>query len=320
MPIKKRFKPKMPKPMKFTVCTATLNRAHTLHRVFNSLNAQTFQDFEWLVIDDGSSDDTERLITEWQSNTSFQIRYKYQQNQGKHIAINLGAKLALGDLFVVADSDDAFLPNALEVFYEAWLAIPKTSRNDFVGVTGLCVTDDGMVIGDRFPEDILDTTSLEVSYRHRVGGEKWGCYRTDIMRQFPSPSIEGLPFFSESVIWHAIGRRYLTRFINKPLRIYKQDAGDQLTRRSPKDTAPAGIFYVMSLNNDHDYMFVAPLFFARIAAHGVRFALHRSERFGKQLSQLSRPKLKALWMAAYLPGFILYVADLISERGRGSSS
>ncbi len=309
MPIKTRFKTKRPTPMKFTVCTATFNRAHTLHRVFDSLKAQTFQDFEWLVIDDGSSDETETLIARWQSHSPFSIRYKYQQNQGKHIAINLGATLALGDLFVVADSDDAFLPNALEVFYEAWLAIPKTSRSDFVGVTGLCVTDDGRIIGDRFPEDILDTTSLEVSYRYRVSGEKWGFHRTDIIRQFPSPSINGLSFFSESVIWHAIGRRYMTRFINKPLRIYKQDAGDQLTRRSPKDTAPAGIFYVMSLNNDHDYMFVAPLLFARIATHGVRFALHRSERFGKQLSQLSRPKLRVLWLLAYLPGFLLYHAD-----------
>ena len=103
--------------MIITVCTATFNRAHTLHRVFDSLKAQTFQDFEWLVINDGSSDETEMLIARWQSRTSFSIRYKYQQNQGKHIAINLGATLALGDFFVVADSDDAFLPNALEVFY-----------------------------------------------------------------------------------------------------------------------------------------------------------------------------------------------------------
>ena len=300
--------------MRFTVCTATFNRAHTLHRVFDSLKAQTFQDFEWLVIDDGSSDETETLIARWQSRTSFSIRYKYQQNQGKHIAINLGATLALGDLFVVADSDDAFLPNALEVFYEAWLAIPKTSRSDFVGVTGLCVTDDGRIIGDRFPEDILDTTSLEVSYRHRVDGEKWGFYRTDIIRQFPSPSIDGLSFFSESIIWHAIGRRYMTRFINKPLRIYKQDAGDQLTRRSPSDTAPAGVFYVITLNNDHDYMFVAPMFFARIAAHGVRFALHRSESLTTQLSQLRQPKLKALWMIVFIPGLLLYLTDLISAK------
>ena len=300
--------------MRFTVCTATFNRAHTLHRVFDSLKAQTFQDFEWLVIDDGSSDETETLIARWQSRTSFSIRYKYQQNQGKHIAINLGATLALGDFFVVADSDDAFLPNALEVFYEAWLAIPKTSRSDFVGVTGLCVTDDGRIIGDRFPEDILDTTSLEVSYRHRVDGEKWGFYRTDIIRQFPSPSIDGLSFFSESIIWHAIGRRYMTRFINKPLRIYKQDAGDQLTRRSPSDTAPAGVFYVITLNNDHDYMFVAPMFFARIAAHGVRFALHRSESLTTQLSQLRQPKLKALWMIVFIPGLLLYLTDLISAK------
>lgn len=299
--------------MRFTVCTATFNRAHTLHRVFDSLIAQTFRDFEWLVIDDGSSDETETLIAQWQSKASFPIRYEFQQNQGKHIAINLGAKLALGDLFLIADSDDAFLPTALEVFYEAWLAIPKTSRNDFVGVTGLCVSDEGKIVGDRFPEDILDTTSLEMSYRHRVGGEKWGFYRTDIMKKFPSPAIDGLPFFSEGIIWHAIGRHYMTRYINEPLRIYKQDAGDQLTRRSPKDTAPAGIFYVMSLNNDHDYLFVAPMFFARIAMHAVRFSLHHSDSLATQLSRLNRRKLKFLLVLSYLPGFLLYLSDRISN-------
>ena len=80
--------------MKFTVCTATFNRAHTLHRVFDSLVKQQFTDFEWLVIDDGSTDDTKTLISQWQSKASFPIRYRFQENQGKHIAINTGVALA----------------------------------------------------------------------------------------------------------------------------------------------------------------------------------------------------------------------------------
>ena len=306
--------------MKFTVCTATFNRAHTLHRVFESLVVQTYPDFEWLVIDDGSSDHTKALISQWQCDAPFSIRYRFQENQGKHIAINLGVELALGDLFLVADSDDAFLPNALEVFYEAWSTIPETSRSGYAGVTGLCVTDEGKIIGDPFPEDVMDTTSLEISYRHRVSGEKWGFHRTDVMRQFPSPSVKGLPFFGEGIIWHAIGRQYKTRFINNPTRVYTQNSGNQLTRRSPAETALTGIFYVMSLNHDHDYLFVAPLFFVRIATHGVRFSLHRSESLKTQLSQLGRPKLKVLWMVSYLPGVLLYLSDLISARKGQSTS
>ena len=301
--------------MKFTVCTATFNRAHTLHRVFDSLVKQQFTDFEWLVIDDGSTDDTKTLISQWQSKASFPIRYRFQENQGKHIAINTGVALANGELFLVADSDESFLPNALDVFHDSWIAIPEAARTGFAGVTGLCVSQDGQVIGDHFPEDVMDTTALEISYRYRVDGEKWGFYRTDVMKEFPSPTLTGLPFFSESVIWHAIGRKYKTRFINSPLRIYHQDSGNHLTQRLPAAPAPAGIFYVMSLNNDHDYMFIAPLFFIRIAAHGVRFSLHRSESLRIQLRRLERPKLKALWIFAYLPGALLYFWDLRLTKG-----
>ena len=299
--------------MLFTVCTATFNRAHTLHRVFDSLKAQTFQDFEWLVIDDGSSDDTQALVLKWQSEATFPIRYERQQNQGKHIAINLGAQIAAGELFLIADSDDAFPTDALEIFNEYWRAIPDVSRHVFVGVTGLCVTEDGTVIGDRFPRDIFDSTALDISYHHNVRGEKWGFQRTDVMRQFPSPPVKGLPFYGEGIIWHRIGRKFKTRFINKPVRIYQQDAGNQLTRRSPKDTAPAGIFYVTSLNDDQDYLFVAPLKFISIAMHGVRFSLHMSDSFRTQLSRMTSLRLKILWSVACIPGVALYGLDMLAE-------
>lgn len=305
--------------MLFTVCTATFNRAHTLHRVFDSLTVQTIQDFEWLVIDDGSSDNTQALILKWQSEATFPIRYERQQNQGKHIAINLGAQIAMGELFLVADSDDAFPADTLEIFSNAWLAIPDATRHEFVGVTGLCVTENGTVIGDRFPQDVFDSTALDISYRHRIGGEKWGFHRTDVIRQFPSPSIKGLPFYGEGIIWHKISRKFKTRFINKPVRVYQQNAGNQLTRRSPQDTAPAGIFYITSLNDDQDYLFVAPLKFARIATHGVRFSLHMSDSLRTQLSRLTSFRLKILWIIAGIPGVALYGLDLLSARRRNHS-
>ena len=247
--------------MKFTVCTATFNRAHTLHRVYESLLTQTFKDFEWIIIDDGSTDNTKSLVANWQSKAPFPITYHAQRNQGKHIAINLGVTLAAGELFAIADSDDVILPNALEILDQNWLAIPTAEKSKFAGVTGLCISHDGEIVGNYFPKGVKDTTTQEITYRHRVNGEKWGFCRTEVMKEFPSPHINGVPFFSESIIWHAIGRKYKTRFINTPLRVYEQDAGNQLTKRTPAETAPSGIFYIMSLNADHDYIFIAPLFF-----------------------------------------------------------
>ena len=105
--------------MLFTICTATYNRAHTLNRTFDSLMCQSEKDFEWLVIDDGSTDKTDALVRKWQAIAPFPIRYEYQPNQGKHIAVNLGAAKARGELFIIADSDDEFPSNALEILANA---------------------------------------------------------------------------------------------------------------------------------------------------------------------------------------------------------
>lgn len=298
--------------MIFTVCTATFNRAHTLHRVFDSLVSQTERDFEWLVIDDGSTDGTADMIGKWASQAPFAIRYQFQENQGKHVAINLGTQLARGRLFLIADSDDAFLPDALENFLEAWNSIPKNERCSFTGVTGLCVSDEGQVIGDSFPTDVFDTTSPEVFYRHGVRGEKWGFHRTDVLRQFPFPVISGLGFFSEGIVWHAIGRKFRTRFINKPVRIYKQDAGDQLTTRSAAQRSQDYIFYVTMLEQDQDYLFVAPWQFYKTAIQGVRFSLHHSVSVLRLFSRFSKFTMQMLWCLAILPGILLYLRDLVA--------
>lgn len=100
-----------------TIFTPTFNRAHTLPRLYESLLNQTDYNFEWLIVDDGSSDDTSNLIETFKDE-KFPIRYIYQNNGGKHIASNVGLKAAKGDIFVVLDSDDWFYPNAVQVFNE----------------------------------------------------------------------------------------------------------------------------------------------------------------------------------------------------------
>ena len=100
----------------FTVFTPTYNRGHTLHRVYNSLRIQTCSDFEWLIMDDGSTDCTAELVKGWQAENHFPIRYYFQENQGKHFAWNRAAEIAFGEYFICADSDDEFTPDALQKF------------------------------------------------------------------------------------------------------------------------------------------------------------------------------------------------------------
>src|SRR5579872_2682653 len=139
----------------FTVFTPTYNRASTLPRVYESLKAQTFRGFEWLIVDDGSTDSTREIVEKWQA--EFPIRYIYQRNQGKPAAYNRAVAEARGELFLFIDSDDACLPEALERLKYHWDGIPAGERGKFSAVTALCKDQHDCLCGEKFPCDVLDS-------------------------------------------------------------------------------------------------------------------------------------------------------------------
>jgi glycosyltransferase involved in cell wall biosynthesis len=189
--------------------------------VYESLKNQTFKDFEWLVVDDGSSDGTADLIKGWQAEGLLTIRFFYQENKGKHVAFNRGVAEAQGELFLSLDSDDACVPSALERFNYHWHGIPVAEREHFSGVTCLCMNAEGEIVGTRFPATVMDTDPIALAVKHKVKGEKWGFHRTEILRQYPFPVFSGERFVPEGVVWNRIGRKYKLRFIDEPLRIYE---------------------------------------------------------------------------------------------------
>jgi len=295
--------------MKFTVCTPTYQRAHTLSRVYNSLCLQVYTNFEWIIVDDGSTDRTNEMVIKWQKENKISIHYERQNNQGKHIAVNVGVKLSKGELFLIADSDDEFPANALQIFYDTWVNIPELERANFTGVTGLCVDNHGKIIGNKFPAETFDSTPADCFYRFGIKGEKWGFHRTEVMKEFPFPKLRGLNFFSEGIIWNSIGRVYKTRYINKIVRTYYCDSGNQLSKKNPLEISPGCIFYAISLDADIDYLFIAPWTLFKIAAQGVRFSLHQKDNIKIQFSRLKKLKAKIVWFAALPIGFLIFKYD-----------
>src|SRR5579884_1059571 len=134
--------------LRFTVLTATYNRAYCLPRVYQSLCAQTFRDFEWVIVDDGSTDGTKELVASWKS-SFFPIRYFWKPNAGKHTAINLGVLQAKGELTLILDSDDPCIPTALERFDFHWRQIPNPEK--FANLSCLCARPDGSIVGKPYP-------------------------------------------------------------------------------------------------------------------------------------------------------------------------
>ena len=304
----------------FTVFTATYQRAHTLHRVHDSLVAQTTRDFEWVVVDGDSTDGTDELVRGWAAASAFPIRYLRQDNEGKHGAWNIGVREARGELFLSLDSDDECVPEALERLKALWEEIPAADRGRYAGLTVLCRDRDGRPVGDPFPADRIDGTSLDLRYRWRVTGDKWGFVRTDVLREFPFPETPGVRFVTETVVWDRIARRYVTRFVNEALKVYDEGEDEgRLTMQIRHPGAMAGMFadaFAEQLNDHLDYARYAPLAYARVAANYTRNALLVGRGPRRQVQAL-RPRARPLWVLAAPVGAAIYARDLLRLRRAG---
>ena len=150
----------------FTIFIPTYNRANLLPRAFSSIERQTFLNFEVLVIDDGSTDNTHEVVEEWRKRVNFPVDYHHQQNQGKPAAHNFALKFIHGFFTVILDSDDTLADNALELLLAHWNAIPDKQKLSYAGVEGLCaLLKNGEVTGNHFPADVFDSDYLETRYR-----------------------------------------------------------------------------------------------------------------------------------------------------------
>ena len=209
-----------------TIFTPTYNRAHTLRRVFESLQKQTFKNFEWLIIDDGSTDGTGSLVKSFQQEASFGIRYYKQENQHKFITFFHGVDLALGTYFSPLDSDDALLPDALQTLISTWETIDDGL--DIVFVSTLCVDQYSNIVGDRFPTEPLICTIFDMRYKYKVKGDKWGMGKTQIYKKMHLDfnALQGKGFIPEGVFQFQFDQLGFHYCVNKVSRIYYRDEND----------------------------------------------------------------------------------------------
>lgn len=193
-----------------TIFTPTYNRAYILNNLYESLRRQSSKNFQWVVVDDGSTDDTEELIRGYMSESDFQIIYERKENGGKMRAIDRGLDLASGELFFIVDSDDYLTDDAVEQIERYGKELPK----DFAGLVFRKHNLRGDSFGE-FPSEIIDSDPVEIFYRMGVGGDKAEVVKTEIMRKFRFPEIEGEKFIPEGLIWNRIGREYKFRYVNR---------------------------------------------------------------------------------------------------------
>jgi len=289
-----------------------------LHRVYESLKSQTFRDFEWLIADDGSTDNSKELIQKWIKEANFPIRYIFwEKNVGQTCTISRGFPEAHGEFFLILDSDDACVPEALECFKKYWDLIPEESKNEFTGVSGLCLDQNGKLVGNKFPQDLTDSNSLEIRFKYKVKGEKWGFHRTDVLKQFPFPDIQDSGNIPKGIVWTKIALRFKTRYINQPLRIYYVEYGnrsDQITRPSQPGKNALGqvLYHRLILNEAIIWFRYAPAQFLRSAILYVRNSAHVGIGLVEQVKKLDNWLARVLWSIMLPFGLLLYQIERTS--------
>lgn len=255
-----------------TLATATYNREIELARLYKSILkiAETTKgnvSFEWMIIDDGSSDNTNQKVSEWCNANHVAIRYYQQPNQGKHVAINHAIEFARGEVLLSIDSDDELLPDAINILYDTWFSIPEDKRTNLKGVTARCVdSQSGKILGTLIPHKynggrFIITSSQDLRHKYHIKGEMAGFNRLDILRRYPHQvKPDSGKFMPENILWYTIGKEYKEYLIDQPIRIYHSDGNGAITAGGSRNRAPQNYYLWQYMVNNiiRQYFFSDP--------------------------------------------------------------
>ena len=206
-----------------TIFTPAYNRGYTIHKTYESLKRQTNKNFKWLIIDDGSTDNTRELIEKWiKEDNKFEISYIYKKNGGMHSAHNTAYENIDTELNVCIDSDDYMPDDAVEKILSFW---EKNKSDEIAGIAALDAYESGQVIGDRFPDNLKTSALFDLHYKYKIKGDKKLVYRTELTKQYPYPIFEGEKYVSLSYKYTMIDREYPLALMNEVLCIveYMED-------------------------------------------------------------------------------------------------
>lgn len=212
--------------MKLSILTATYNRAYCLEKVYESIEqnkAISRLEIEWIIVDDGSNDVTKSIVEKFISKNKIDIKYVYQKNSGKMLAINRAIEIATGDLIVDCDSDDFFSKDAFKTIEQEAAKLFKNNN-----LYGLCFLKQdllGNISGKMFPENYMESTMFDLYFKHNIEGEKILVFNSKIRKRYKHELENGEKFVTEARMYHKIDEIYKILCINETIEIgdYKED-------------------------------------------------------------------------------------------------
>ena len=291
--------------MLITIFTPLFNRARYLVRMYQSFLNQNDLEIEWIIVDDGSNDRPKSIIDPWIAEANFKIVYQYQNNQGKHRAINKGVGLASGVYFFILDSDD-YLPKY--ALLNTRVKINLIHSNDFfAGVCGRIQHINGMIVGSKFHGDI-QSNSLDIRFLHKIKGDMVEVFKTEILSKYLFPIFDNERFCPEALVWNRIALNYNLLFFHESIYVCEYLA-DGLTSNIAKirmESPKASMLYYSEL-------FKAPISFVqklKALLNFWRFSFNSPQSLSLKFKSVNNP-----WSILILPfGFVLFLRDLILIR------
>ncbi|MBO5779011.1 MAG: glycosyltransferase family 2 protein [Clostridia bacterium] len=217
-----------------SVFTCVYNMADKIHRVFDSMLAQTYPNIEHIIVDDGSTDDLAPLVRAYMEKAPYPVIFLQKENGGKHTATNLAWDTATGEYIIQLDADDAYLPHSIEYLVGKWNEIPEEVREQYWCVQGRCRDQiEGKMVGPLYPEKINSLSHEEArKLAAQTPGEKIGMMKRAALEGYRYPQPRGVKFVQEAVLWKPLNLRYRTYYTNEIVRIYYIGEGGTLSTPS----------------------------------------------------------------------------------------
>lgn len=286
--------------MLLTILTPAYNRQEGIKILYQSLCRQTEGEFEWLIVDDGSSDNTRSVVNELQQQASFPIKYVYKSNGGKHTALNVGISQIESPLTFIVDSDDYLTDDAVAQIKSVY----SKYKNDktLCGYAFLRAFPDGKVNGKLFEKDELIASYIDTRVNSDdTNADKAEVFITSYLKEFPFPEYPNEKFLGEDIVWIRMARKYKMVHINKAIYVGNYlEGGLTSNRRKHNIQSPVGC-----MNRAKEFMERDIKFKYRIKG-GLQYIIY-GKFAGLSVSKLIKQSPnKFLAAISLLPGLILF--------------
>lgn len=284
-----------------TILTPTYNREKLLHKLYKSLCNQKDKDFEWIVVDDGSNDNTGEYIETIQKKADFPIRYYKKNKGGKHTALNYGCQYVKTKLVFIVDSDDTLTDDAIltiQRIYEKY-----KNEDDICGFSFLRGKSRGGYLSTSgVPEDGMKESYVECRINRKIGGDMAEVWYTHCLKEYPFPEFKDEKFLGEDIVWIQMSKTYKMRFFNKVIYISDYlEEGLTNNRRRHNINSPNGCVARAKVFLESDSNIKAKVKSALQYQIYGRFAKKKIHYLFKNT------KNKVLFIVSFLPAKIIYV-------------